>query len=362
MEQYIGAGDGISLCIDGEGNVWGFGSNVKGSLGLGNEMAVLIPKRIGIKRIKSLSVGQRHCICVSDTGNAYSFGSGSYGRLGLGDSDNRSSPCLISSLEGKVKISFCGSWHSFCIDFDNRVHAFGYNTDGKLGIGNWKSQVYPVLIENLFNIIHISCGNWHTLFLSESGEVYGSGSNGCSQLHCNSSIQMHTPEKLNIPHTILSTACGWNTSFFLSDIGNLYSLGIGKELKLIDLEHIDSPIKSIYANGFIIMIITIDGKLYAHGRKYINLRFQKHNLSPTEWLDEKFQPFHNLNDVYSVGIGVNHCIIQTANGNYAIGKNDCGELGIGKKSEFEKELVELPDIDIIIPPFSKQKSARNIVR
>ena len=63
-------------------------------------------------------------------------------------------------------------------------HTWGKNDQGQLGVGNFKSQAFPVEIKSLRgrNIVKVAAGGFFTLFLTESGEILGCGSNEYGQL------------------------------------------------------------------------------------------------------------------------------------------------------------------------------------
>lgn len=341
----VDAGCGTSFCVDDDGQIWVFGRNYKGSLGIGRSTESLVPRKIAFTRITSISVGNRHTICLNNFGKVFSFGSGSYGRLGLGDCRNKIRPCLIESLNDKpINSIYCGAWHSFCIDINNNVYSFGYNHDGQLGFKACNQQLLPRHVDTLSDIIEIACGNWHTIFLSSTGKVYGVGRDNIRK----GDIQ-DTPIELKINHNIISIACGSKSSYFLTDMGVLFSLLVWTENKTFEIVNVDNlePIKSMFAKENIFMIITINGSLY-------------YSIIPKTEIISKLQPFHDLTGVLSVGLGENHAIIQTVNGIFVTGKNSSGELGIGKTSQYENDLIQLPEeySNIIKRPFIKQKSAR----
>lgn len=77
-----------------------------------------------------------------NNGNIYTWGNNSLGELGLGDKENRVIPTLVSTLQNVriLKIS-CGSSHSFAISDSGIVYSWGKNNQGQCGIGNTIDQV-----------------------------------------------------------------------------------------------------------------------------------------------------------------------------------------------------------------------------
>ena len=158
------------LCLDYDGNVFTFGNNFHGQLGVGKDNQTLLStsspqkKLIGIPPIKQISCGTVFSFCLSEYGE-YCFGNNQYGQLGLGNYTNYNSPQKITSLKD-VKFVECGSTHTFCTTLNNEIYCWGSNEDGILGLENDNdSQNTPILCSSLLNeeIIDIKCGSASTL-------------------------------------------------------------------------------------------------------------------------------------------------------------------------------------------------------
>lgn len=173
-----------ALCLDGRGRVWCFGHNGLGQLGLGDNKARRIPRMIpSLVNIIEVSVNHLHSLCVDNQGRVWTFGSNSSGQLGLGDTINRNYPELIPNLE-KIIHASTGMRHSVCLDVEGHVWSFGDNSNGKLGNGQWTETIdaTPHLIPDLNGIIQICCGAYHTLCLDNLGMVKGFGINSDGEL------------------------------------------------------------------------------------------------------------------------------------------------------------------------------------
>lgn len=76
----------------------------------------------------------------------YTWGNDSGGKLGHDTiTVNKSSPTQVGSLEW-LKVSMHGNFHSLAIRNDNRLYAWGYNTNGKLGNNSVVDKSSPVVI------------------------------------------------------------------------------------------------------------------------------------------------------------------------------------------------------------------------
>jgi alpha-tubulin suppressor-like RCC1 family protein len=129
-------------------------------------------------------VGAEHSMLLSDIGEVYSFGSNSYGQLGLGDLTNTAIPHKIVQLMAVTKIA-CGTYHSTALCGTVDLHArvtnakslncldkglwvWGKGNEGQLGVLDTMKQVTPVLIEDFRPklIRRLYCGFEHTLIVN----------------------------------------------------------------------------------------------------------------------------------------------------------------------------------------------------
>ncbi|XAR71988.1 hypothetical protein NMG60_11018467 [Bertholletia excelsa] len=116
----VAAGLWHTLCISYDGNVYAFGGNQFGQLGTGADQSETLPRLINApslenKHAKMVSSGARHSAVVTDDGEVFSWGWNKYGQLGLGDVIDRNIPCQVH-IEGCVpKTLACGWWHTLLL-------------------------------------------------------------------------------------------------------------------------------------------------------------------------------------------------------------------------------------------------------
>lgn len=84
--------------------VYGWGYNGNGQLGVGNSVNQLSPGRVinlqGIV-IRKVVCGYAHTMALSDVGALYVWGANSYGQLGTGNKSNCSAPVLVAQDLGR---------------------------------------------------------------------------------------------------------------------------------------------------------------------------------------------------------------------------------------------------------------------
>ena len=88
VSNIVGSED-FTVCINKNQNIISFGRSKRGAHGH-EEKEVFPPKIISsLNHIISISVGDEHCVCLDNDGNVYTFGSNFYGQLGIGDTDTK---------------------------------------------------------------------------------------------------------------------------------------------------------------------------------------------------------------------------------------------------------------------------------
>lgn len=116
-------GSSHSVALTNWGNVFTFGSNSVGQLGFpdsdGRGLSINEPKLVsamGAKKIVQIAAGNQHNIVLTNGGELFAWGLNNRGQLGIGHARNISTPTKIDSLSG-VPIAFitCGDSHSFAI-------------------------------------------------------------------------------------------------------------------------------------------------------------------------------------------------------------------------------------------------------
>ena len=157
--QFV-CGDSQSLFLDCEGNVFSFGNNEYGQLGLGHNTNQNVLNKIpNIPPIKIISVGNASCYLIDFEGNLWSFGYNGDEQLGHGDKTDINIPKIINTLEDIQQISYgCCGFHFMAKNSQNQIFATGFNCYGQLGTGDTESVSIPKEINSQYSTI------WGDLF------------------------------------------------------------------------------------------------------------------------------------------------------------------------------------------------------
>ncbi|KAL8034640.1 hypothetical protein ABFX02_12G041800 [Erythranthe guttata] len=242
IKIYAGYHHSAAITVDGELYVWG--KNANGQLGLGKKAEKIVPRPRKVECldgvvIRTASLASEHSIAVTDKGEALSWGGGESGRLGHGHgssilgfqkSSSEYTPRLIKELEGiKVQSVSAGMLHSVCICEDGSVYFFGEKEFGKWGFGKAKSATTPSTVSSLPFSEEVACGGYHTCVITNGGELYtwGSNENGCLGIGCTDIV--YSPERVQGPflrQPVSKVSCGWRHTAAISG-GNIYTWGWG---------------------------------------------------------------------------------------------------------------------------------------
>ena len=235
-------GNEHSLIISKNKNVYGFGNNEDGLLGLLDKtIKTYKPTKINFianndnitiedynGKIIDISCGTVHNLALTEDGKVFSWGSFQGGQLGLSSefllNENQkktkdkemylSIPTLIPLFgkeDIKIKKISCGEAHSLALTEKGKVYSWGFGSNGQLGLGFCedsfepgqgllKSRIFePQLINNFkdysktmtnvsnyncnnIKIKDIQCGKTFSLFINTTNNLYACGINDLNQL------------------------------------------------------------------------------------------------------------------------------------------------------------------------------------
>ncbi|XP_063173869.1 RCC1 and BTB domain-containing protein 2-like isoform X1 [Candoia aspera] len=176
----VACGSHHSMVLTADGAVYSWGYNNSGQIGSGSTANQPIPRRVtGCLQNKiaiNIACGQMCSMAVVENGEVYVWGYNGNGQLGLGNGGNQPTPCRIAALQGiHVQRIACGYAHTLVLTDEGRVYAWGANSYGQLGTGTRSNQPYPVPVTiDQDRIVEIAaCHSTHTSAAKTQGsQVY----------------------------------------------------------------------------------------------------------------------------------------------------------------------------------------------
>ncbi|XP_059521644.1 E3 ISG15--protein ligase HERC5-like isoform X2 [Myotis daubentonii] len=203
----ITCGDYHSLALSKGGELFAWGQNLDGQLGLGRILdstptPQLVEHLSGVP-LAQISAGKAHSMALSMSGNIYSWGRNDCGQLGLGHTDNEDRPSLIEALDNqKVEFLACGGSHTALLTEDGLLFTFGAGKHGQLGHNSTQNELKPCLVAELLGnrVTQIACGRRHTLaYVSDLGKVFSFGSGKEGQLGNGGTQNQLIPLPMKLP-------------------------------------------------------------------------------------------------------------------------------------------------------------------
>ena len=192
-----------SIVLTTGGNVYVWGLNGLGQLGLGHNLSPYGLTRndfLSDLDIAEIHVAADHSIVLTTAGDVYIWGSGNGGVLGFGDSANRNIPTRNDFLSGlDIAEIHPGGGHTLILTTAGDVYVWGRNDFGQLGLGDSGFLTFrntPTRNDALSSLniatIHIGRASYGVV-LTTAGDVYMWGLNGEGQLGLGDTTNRNTP-------------------------------------------------------------------------------------------------------------------------------------------------------------------------
>ncbi len=356
----LSLGDSCSGCIDNNGILYMWGSNLFGRLGNGTTNNSSTPIKI-MDNVKEVNLGDFYSTAITKDGSLYMWG-GEDNSIPVKIMDNVKTVSLGGSL---------GSEHIGAITEDGSLYMWGSNEHGKLGNGTTEDSSTPIKIMDNVKSIHLSYD--YSAAITNDGELYMWGGNWCYQLGNGNTEDSLTPIKImdNVKSVVLGSshnaAINKDGSLFMWGYNDRGQIGNGTTENSSTPVKIMDNVKAVSLGSEHSGAITEDGSLYMWGDNFYNqLGYSVAKSStPTKVLDNiksiKFAGCQSsaitednvlymwgretnitIDDTISVSIGQfsygkNHFgIIKTDGSLYMWGYNTSGELGNGESGAYAK--------------------------
>ncbi len=198
------------LFLTTDGKVYGCGYNNFGQLGNGTTANQLVPVRCGsLTNIVCLSISgmPHHAYAVENNGNLWVWGNNANGQLGLGDATVRQTPILHPSLNNVVKAVASAGYttagngptgHGLILRADGTIWGAGYNGYGQLGLGDTtdRTSFTQIIHAAFFTDIFAGDGRYPACgAISQDKDVYLWGYNGYGQIGNGTTANVAAPFK-----------------------------------------------------------------------------------------------------------------------------------------------------------------------
>jgi alpha-tubulin suppressor-like RCC1 family protein len=214
-----------TLAVRSDGTVWAWGANWSGQLGDGTTDDRLSPVPVaGLTDVVAVAAGYEHSLALKSDGSVWTWGGNAHGQVGDGTSDDRLTPIQVSGLTDAIAIA-AGSSHSLALTSDGTAWAWGGNWSGQLGDGTYSEQWTPVPISGLSDVVALAGGGEHSLAATSDGSVWSWGANWSGQLGEEPNGERTTPGLVSGLADIVALAAGAEFSLAVQSDGRVWSWG-----------------------------------------------------------------------------------------------------------------------------------------
>ena len=221
----VTSGDSHSLAVNSNGELYTWGSNSNGQLGNENTGTnELAPARIGsASNWASVASGSNHSLAINTDGELYAWGSNGSGELGLNDNADRDAPAIVGGASNWNSVAARGSF-TLALNTDGEIYSWGENGNGQLGLGGIGNTNTPGKV-TASNWESIAAGSNHSLAINTNGELYSWGKNSDGQLGLGNTNEEHSPTKVDGASNWASISAGSVHSLAVNTNGELYAWG-----------------------------------------------------------------------------------------------------------------------------------------
>jgi len=362
--EFVGAGrtrstiasSGISnYVIDDNGELWAWGDNSFGQLGIGTRKKSYEPVKVNlVEKAVQVTAGEETAYTLTENGNIYAFGKNSEGQMGDGTLVDALSP---QQINGSVKFSLIDACYSvfYGLDKNGNVWMCG-NLDEIVESGGDSGNYYyhKKLAQRTKNIefVDLAAGSEHACALDKDGCIWSWGKNSCGQLGIGTATSYTVPQKIKKDVKFMQIAASSNSTLALDENGKLWAWGdngfsqlgdssLSKQLspKKIDITE-DVPFVRISTDGATGCAVDANDNIWSWGRSSNNLYKELDGnilTYPVKILpDNKFEEIVAASNVY---------LAKTEDGNvYSWGNNSNGYID---SSYIEKSLIpQKIDVDV----------------
>jgi alpha-tubulin suppressor-like RCC1 family protein len=248
----ISAGFLHSLALANDGTVWGWGDASSGKLGNGQEFGVSrvpvqvrtqtgAPRPPVLQGVVAIAAGQNHSLALKSNGEVWAWGANDSGQLGIGSpSTSQTTAVQVHTLSEIIAIATHADY-SLALKKDGTVWAWGPNQFGNLGDGTTTPRNTPVPVLSriggppLQGVAAIAVGLAHSLAVKGDGTVWAWGRNESGQLGIGTpdNNSHATPEQVQVEFakTDATTRIGFPNPNFLTGVkavaaGESFSLAL----------------------------------------------------------------------------------------------------------------------------------------
>ena len=346
-----------TMLLDEDGHIWAKGGNYSGEVGDGTYEDRNDFVRVKTdKKFTQISAGRNSSFAISQDGELYSWGNNLFGQLGGGELDKnfkkRNIPVQIKTDKKFKQVSAGLSETVFAIDESGTSLAWGYNSCGQAGIGNFSVRTVSKPTRMAINIkfTQISASGNHAAAVEAEGHVWTWGSDEHGESGTMSfenktgGIVLTASDSAFFKEKITKVSVGDKHVLALDSDGHVWGWGSNHEGQLVEekaggedwsprnlfagTEYADLVFTDIYAGATSSMAVDSNGNTWQWGTG---------EAETPKSVDSGYDPgmpYTGLNFVQTA-VGRDHRLCLDESGIVrSWGRNDYGQLGHCKDEKY----------------------------
>ena len=284
----VGQGYGNTITLKEDGTVWATGKNDYGQLGVGDttnrntSVQVKIDENTYLENVIKIDVTDNTTIALTKKGEVYAWGKNEFGELGLGDRTYRSYATRVKGIDGNGYLENIidvanGDENSYAIDKNGNVYGWGDGNYHQID-DTETSRTTPTQMSDCTNAISVSAGECFVEIMQSNSNVVARGYNYYGQLGYGDTAEKPTGAHI-VGNDINKVSAGNDATLIIREDGTVWAAGRNRygELGLGDTSNRASftkltledgtEIKAKYGelNSSVTTILGKDGKVYATG-------------------------------------------------------------------------------------------------
>ena len=205
----VSCGDQITAAIKTDDSLWTFGAGANGILGDGTAVDKSSPVQIGSTVWSSVDAGDEHMLAIQTDGTLWGWGLRQYGAVGdLSTSTSISSPVQIGAATTWTQVAASIN-NSAGVQSDGTLWTWGRGDLGALGNGSTASHYSsPVQVGSNTDWAFVDAGAHYMLALTTRGEMFAWGINSSGQLGVGDTTTRSSPVQVGSLKNWLQVVCG----------------------------------------------------------------------------------------------------------------------------------------------------------
>ena len=196
----VACGECATIGLSKDGTIFTWGHGAWGGLGHDNQHNKLVPTEIPPDRFKDgklrqVVAGGYHMVAVADNGDIWAWGHNGYGQLGLGDTNDRWFPQRLQSTldSSRVRMVACGSCHTVAVTTKGEVWAWGSEQYVDLGLNTGTGKTLVPKCVNPSNF-----GDQRVWSVHSGGEKWAAVTMACELVVFNTSTIDQLPSHVQV--------------------------------------------------------------------------------------------------------------------------------------------------------------------